>query len=65
VHDKANDALKLIKEYPAASAKLEPLVVALKMKAQKEFSAPQEVVEVAVDILKQIDKSEKIPENRA
>ncbi len=61
VHGKANYALKLIKEYPGASAKLEPLLVALKMKAQKEFSAPQEVVEVAMDILKQIDKSEKSP----
>jgi hypothetical protein len=43
VHGKVNDALKLIKDFNTLSAKLEPLVVALKMKAQKEYSAPQEV----------------------
>jgi tetratricopeptide (TPR) repeat protein/predicted transcriptional regulator len=61
----ANDALKLLKDFPALSAKLEPLVVALKIKTQKEFSAPQEVVEVAMDILKQIEEHEKDHENRA
>jgi tetratricopeptide (TPR) repeat protein len=63
-HGMANDALKLLEKHPAASAKLEPLVVALKMKAQKELSAPQEVAEVGMDILKQIENTENA-ENQA
>jgi len=58
---KAEEALRAIKGTKAESA-MEPLVVALKMAANKPFRAPQEVVEVAKDVLKRIEEQTRMSE---
>jgi tetratricopeptide (TPR) repeat protein len=58
---KAEEALRAIKGTKAESA-MEPLVVALKMAAGKPFRAPQEVVEVAKDVLKRIEERARMSE---
>ena len=60
---KAEEALQAIKGTKAESA-MEPLVVALKMAAGKTFRAPQEVTEVAKDVLKRIEHQAKSLENK-
>jgi len=60
---KAEEALQAIKGTKAESA-MEPLVVALKMAAGKTFRAPQEVTEVAKDVLKRIEHRAKSLENK-
>jgi len=60
---KAEEALWAIKGTKAESA-MEPLVVALKMAAGKPFRAPQEVVEVAKDVLKRIEEQARMLENK-
>ena len=60
---KADGALRAIKGTKAESA-MEPLVVALKMTAGTPFRAPQEVVEVAKDVLKRIEERAKTLENK-
>lgn len=50
----AEQALNTISK-TAATASLEPLVIALKMILNVDFRAPQEVVEVASDIVKRIE----------
>ncbi len=52
---KAEEALRAITGTKLESA-MEPLVVALKIAAGKPFRAPQEVVEVAKDVLKRIEE---------
>jgi tetratricopeptide (TPR) repeat protein len=61
---KAEEALRAIKGTKAESA-MEPLVVALKMAAGKPFRAPQEVVEVAKDVLKRIEERAGILESKS
>ena len=58
---KAEEALRAIKGTKAESV-MEPLVVALKMAAGKPFRAPQEVVEVAKDVLKRIEERARMLE---
>ncbi len=60
---KAEEALRAIKGTKAESA-MEPLVVALKMAAGKPFRAPQEVVEVAKDVLKRIEERARMLESK-
>ncbi len=60
---KAEEALRAI-EGTKAEAAMEPLVAALKMTAGKPSRAPQEVVEVAKDILKRIEHRAKSLENK-
>jgi tetratricopeptide (TPR) repeat protein len=61
---KAEEALRAIKGTKAESA-MEPLVVALKMAAGNPFRAPQEVVEVAKDVLKRIEEQAKMLERKS
>ncbi|MEJ2154383.1 MAG: hypothetical protein P8X96_03535, partial [Desulfobacteraceae bacterium] len=49
------EVLQLLTQTPAET-KLEPLVVAIKMMLGQEFNAPQEVVEVAKDVVQRIDE---------
>jgi len=60
---KAEEALRAIKGTKAESA-MEPLVVALKIAAGKTFRAPQEVVEVAKDIVKRIEERARMLESK-
>lgn len=60
---KAEEALRAIKGTKAESA-MEPLVVALKMAAGNPFRAPQEVVEVAKDVLKRIEERARMLESK-
>ena len=59
---KAEEALQAIKGTKAETA-MEPLVVALKIAAGKPFRAPQEVVEVAKDVLKRIEEQARMSES--
>jgi hypothetical protein len=54
------EGLKILKN-SACAPYIEPLIVALQMLTGEEYNAPQEVVEVAKDVLKQIEekKAEK------
>jgi protein involved in temperature-dependent protein secretion len=61
--DKAEEALRTIKGTKAEAA-MEPLVAALKMRAGKSFRAPQEVVEVAKDVLKRIEERARMLESK-
>lgn len=47
-----------------AKIKLEPLVVAIKMILRQEFNAPQEVVEVAKDVVQRIDEKRTALKNK-
>ncbi len=49
------EVLQLLTQTPAKT-KLEPLVVAIRMILEQEFNAPQEVVEVAKDVVKRIEE---------
>jgi tetratricopeptide (TPR) repeat protein len=60
---KAEEALRAIKGTKAESA-MEPLVVALKIAAGKPFRAPQEVVEVAKDVVKRIGERASMLESK-
>ncbi len=60
---KAEEALRAIKGTKAESA-MEPLVVALKIATGKPFRAPQEVVEVAKDVLKRIEERARMSESK-
>jgi tetratricopeptide (TPR) repeat protein len=51
----AAEALAVLRSSPAPSL-LEPLLVALQMMTGEEHNAPQEVVEVASDIVKQVEE---------
>jgi hypothetical protein len=51
----AAGALAVLRESPAA-ARFEPLVVGLQMLVGESFRAPQEVVEVAKDVVKRIEE---------
>lgn len=57
----AGAALRAIEKTVAAS-RLEPLVAALKITAGEEFKAPQEVMEVAADIVKKIKEAGPQPQ---
>jgi tetratricopeptide (TPR) repeat protein len=61
---KAEEALQAIKGTKAESA-MEPLVVALKIATGKPFRAPQEVVEVAKDVLKRIEERARMIESKS
>ncbi len=52
---RAAEALAVLKSSPSKRY-LEPLLVALQMIVGEEHNAPQEVVEVASDIVKQVEK---------
>ncbi|MDQ1354671.1 MAG: hypothetical protein QG657_4980 [Acidobacteriota bacterium] len=56
----AKEGLKLLKN-SACAPKMEPLIVALQMLAGEEYNAPQEVVEVAKDVLKRIKEKKAKP----
>jgi tetratricopeptide (TPR) repeat protein len=60
---KAEEALRAIKGTKAESA-MEPLVIALKMATGQPFRAPQEVVEVAKDVLKRIEERQPTIESK-
>jgi hypothetical protein len=51
----ARKGLKILKD-SAYAAYLEPLITALQMKTGEEYNAPREVVEVAKDVLKEIEE---------
>ncbi len=51
----AKEGLKLLKN-SACAPYMEPLIVALQMLAGEEYNAPQEVVEVAKDVLERIEE---------
>ncbi|MCP4213025.1 MAG: hypothetical protein GY765_00125 [bacterium] len=53
----AEKCLDILGNSPCAMS-VEPLIVALQMKAGQDYNAPQEVVEVAKDVLKKIDEAE-------
>ncbi len=54
----AAQSLEVLEKSPHAG-KFEPLVVGLKMMLEKEYRAPQEVVEVAKDVVKRIKERRK------
>jgi tetratricopeptide (TPR) repeat protein len=56
----AAEGLKILKN-SACALYAEPLIVALQMLTGEEYNAPQEVVEVAKDILKQIEEKKSSP----
>ena len=49
------DLVEIVASDPEKAATLAPLVVALRIRAGEEVRAPVEVMEVAEDILKQVD----------
>ena len=51
----AGEGLELLKNSPCASY-VEPLIVGLQMLTGEEYNAPQEVVEVAKDVVKRIEE---------
>ncbi|MCX6583206.1 MAG: ATP-binding protein [Candidatus Aminicenantes bacterium] len=56
----AKEGLKLLKD-SACAPYMEPLIVALQMLAGEEYNAPQEVVEVAKDVLERIKEKKAKP----
>jgi hypothetical protein len=54
----AKEGLNLLKK-SACAPYMEPLIVALQMLTGEEYNAPQEVVEVAKDVLTRIEKNQK------
>ena len=54
----AKESLQMLKE-SACAPYIEPLIVALQMKTGEDYNAPQEVVEVAKDVLKQIEEKKQ------
>ena len=56
----AKEGLKLLKN-SACAPYMKPLIVALQMLAGEEYNAPQEVVEVAKDVLERIEEKKAKP----
>lgn len=54
----AKEGLKILKD-SACAPYMEPLIVALQMHTGEEYNAPQEVVEVAKDVVKEIEQVRK------
>ncbi len=58
----AKEGLDILKQSLCAPF-VEPLIVALQMVVGEEYNAPQEVVEVAKDVVKEIESQDKKNEN--
>ncbi|MGE5344205.1 MAG: tetratricopeptide repeat protein [Candidatus Omnitrophota bacterium] len=59
----AKEGLRILKNSPCAPY-MEPLIVALQMRVSEDYNAPQEVVEVAKDVLERIRQKKKKTKKR-